>query len=348
VWRFQISAFVEDMSLIDLAMEKIKPLLSSAHKSVGNALQAANLGFLMNSGSKNSLLKKLAGIALIKFMISMLSKSFNLPWGAMTTTLVGVAVKAIWDEVATTIKSKVLVVHTFFEDVWDWLREHVSADVRQRCWLTGTLTLTKESGADAAPKFSKAFDVAYMKQYAAYMTIKVPAVVSIQFMASLNFRTDLSSGLNSVLALVDGVQFQSRYDTCLRCLAAGAGFQAYCPKALTGIRQDDMQLEQADADLTMSLSQSQVRAGRSSISGSSRSSSSSSSSVTESPEEEISEKEILQALGENLTGDAVDGSKSGNTAKLVRCASEGIVEMQCGDIMIAKPQDCVALLSHSR
>mmetsp|Transcript_124629 Transcript_124629/g.248722 ORF Transcript_124629/g.248722 Transcript_124629/m.248722 type:complete len:1502 (-) Transcript_124629:42-4547(-) len=330
IWRFQIAAFVEDMSLIDLAMEKIRPLLKKAQDSVGGALQSANLGFLTDSGSKNSLLKKLASITLIKFMISMLSKSFSLPWGAISSTGVGDEVKAIWGEVVRIIKSTVLSVQNFLADAWDWLREHVSLDIKMRSWLTGTLTLSKESGADAAPKFSKAFDVAYMKQYAALMKIKVPAVVSIQFMAALNLRQDLSSGLNSVLALVDGVQFQSRYDTCVRCLATGAGFKAYCPKALSGIRQDDIELtQQVDANLPVPFSRSKVGARDS-------------SSISNPTEGEISGKDILQTLGENLTrGDA-------DRARIVRCASESIVEIQCADIMIARPQDCVALLTHSR
>jgi len=327
VWRFDITAVIQDMSLIDVAKRQVKALIKSAKESIGDALQETNLGFL-HSGFNSGLLSKIAGLSIIQFMISMLTKSFSLHWGVMTKVIVVKAIQAVWKSAKDFLVSKLSSLTNWLKLGWNELREalpvDLSADLRTSQVLAGTMTFTRASGAGKKAKFSKDFNVIYKKQYYAQLSIRIPQVVNIKIFAGLNFNKDLSSTLNTILVLVDGKQHHNIYDECLRCFADGKGALSYCPNPLDKLRQDtsdhrDLEVQESADMVSQPLNVS--------ADGS-------------------EEQSVLRMLIDKAV---IQGSKKQSSAnKEIRCARSGVVAMHCAELIIVEPQDCAVLLSQRR
>jgi len=330
VWRFDITAVIQDMSLIEVAKKQVKALIKRARESVGDALQDTNFGFL-RSDSQTGLLSKIVGNSIIQFMISMLTKSYSLAWGVMQESVVVQTVKAVWKSAKDFLTSQLSSVKNWLKLGWKELREalpfDVSGDLRTSQVLAGSMTFTRASGAGKKAKFSKDFSVMYLKQYYAELSIRIPQVVSIKIFAGLNFIKDLSSTFNTVLVLIDGKQHQNIYDECLRCFADGKGQLSFCPNPLDKLRRDtNDQVVEAQESADMMPEPINVSANVS--------------------EDESEGESVLRMLIDKAVIQV--GKKQSSANNEVRCGGSGVVAMHCAELTIVEPQDCAVLLSQRR
>lgn len=104
---------------------------------------------------------------------------------------------------------------------WQWVKQHVGVDSKQRQVVRAAMVLSRPSGGAGLLPWAKEFELHYMGFTTLEMRVTVPGIARVSAILAYVSDLNLSFLVNMVLRMVEGEQQESRFKQCLACFSCG-------------------------------------------------------------------------------------------------------------------------------
>eukprot|EP00930_Biecheleria_cincta_P025957 TRINITY_DN18392_c0_g1_i1.p1 TRINITY_DN18392_c0_g1~~TRINITY_DN18392_c0_g1_i1.p1 ORF type:complete len:2560 (+),score=458.57 TRINITY_DN18392_c0_g1_i1:60-7739(+) len=246
LWRIDLMSFVLDRdSILKESGKEIYKFLKGLTWGAltPSTLQSAPLGLAFKDGkadSAQSMASSIMQVSVTSLAMEIISNPAaflgSLAGGALGgLAFVARAAASVLGEVTKTISKWAVewAAKTGFDKLtssvtgalnagWDWVKQHVGVDSRERHAVRASLTLSRAiEGRAMEGAWTKEYSLHYLKYNTLEMRVTVPGIVRVQALMVYVAAMDLSYILTWLFSKMEGDSKGTRFKHCLACLSCG-------------------------------------------------------------------------------------------------------------------------------